>query len=277
MPPKVSKVQIDEHSRAVLQRALDADNTDGPHLKLTETLGRDAYERVNKVVEALGGKWSRKLRCHVFPDGVEAHAVVAEALADGHAVDQRKTLQQFFSPPAVVERLIVAARLGEARPTAKVLEPSFGDGRIIDAVAAVLPKADIHGVEIDERLFAGVAQRYSADAITRMRVQLWRNDFMDWEAPARYDRVLMNPPFNGGQDVEHVACAFGLLAPGGVLVAVMAAGWTFRSDKRSREFTQLVERNGNAMSLPAGSFSDSGTEVNAVLVQMFGPSGRARK
>ena len=45
----------------------------------------------------------------------------------------------------------------------------------------------------------------------------------------KYDRILMNPPFEKLQDIDHVRHCFDQLKEGGVLVAVMAtvrySGW----------------------------------------------------
>src|SRR3546814_3629081 len=45
------------------------------------------------------------------------------------------------------------------------------------------------------------------------------------------DAVVMNPPFEKGQDVAHVLHAWRSLKTGGTLVAIMGAGVTFRQGK----------------------------------------------
>jgi hypothetical protein len=48
----------------------------------------------------------------------------------------------------------------------------------------------------------------------------------------------MNPPFENGQDMEHVQKAYELLAPGGRLIAITSAGPFFRSDRKSLAFLE---------------------------------------
>jgi 16S rRNA G1207 methylase RsmC len=97
--------------------------------------------------------------------------------------------------------------------------------------------------------------------------QVEEADFMTVPQRQDFDRVLMNPPFSKGQDVKHVTHALGFLKPGGRLVAIMGAGVTFRQDKRTTDFRELVQSMGGTIEpLPEGSFKSSGTMVNTVIV-----------
>lgn len=73
-----------------------------------------------------------------------------------------------------------------------------------------------------------------------------------------YDAVLMNPPFEDGQDGEHVQRAFQFLKPGGKLVAITGEGIFFRSDKKSKDFRDWLESvDGTSEKLPEGSFKSA--------------------
>jgi len=90
-----------------------------------------------------------------------------------------------------------------------------------------------------------------------------------------YDRIVMNPPFEKGQDVKHVLHAYSLLKPGGRVVAIMGAGVSFRQDKLYRDFRQTLRALGGTMEkLPPGSFKASGTGVNAVVVTLDKPEAK---
>jgi len=80
------------------------------------------------------------------------------------------------------------------------------------------------------------------------------------------DRVLMNPPFEKGQDIDHVRKAFDALKPGGRLVAVMSPGPFFRSDRKAAEFRRWFSGlGGRKVELPNGAFKASGTTASSVL------------
>jgi hypothetical protein len=78
-----------------------------------------------------------------------------------------------------------------------------------------------------------------------------------------FDCVLMNPPFGSADDIKHIEHAAGFLRPGGTLVAICAAG-----PRQHQRLKPLVERHGGVWEpLPAGTFSDAGTNVQTVLLR----------
>lgn len=84
-----------------------------------------------------------------------------------------------------------------------------------------------------------------------------------------FDRIIMNPPFDNGRDVDHVNHAIDFLADGGLLIAIMSAGAEFRSDAKTTDFRTRVEAMGGHFNdLPPGSFKESGTMVNTVVLTL---------
>lgn len=142
-----------------------------------------------------------------------------------------KDLPGFFpTPRAVIARMLELAELGADH---SVLEPSCGKGDIVDAVKAEYPDVAIHAIEQNRTL---------AEVLSAKGHEVEFGDFL--EHRAIYDRIVMNPPFEHGQDVEHVRHAHSLLKPGGRLVSVMSEGPLFRSDKRSEAFRDWLEEVG---------------------------------
>ena len=68
----------------------------------------------------------------------------------------------------------------------------------------------------------------------------------------------MDPPFERGADIEHIRNAYTKLKPGGRLVAICANG--------PRQRDELGELCTDWIDLPAGSFKEQGTNVNAAIV-----------
>jgi predicted RNA methylase len=168
--------------------------------------------------------------------------------------------EYFPTPPAVVERMIDAAGLEQGMT---VLEPSAGMGAIAGPVHELGCLVDC--VELSADL-AGVL----GEGCYR---QVIRADFLEYgprDNPAGaeyYDRVMMNPPFSGQADIKHVTHAHGFLKPGGLVVAVMAAGVEFRQDKAAETFRKLVAGHGGRIErLPGDAFEGSGANVRTVLV-----------
>jgi hypothetical protein len=161
----------------------------------------------------------------------------------------------FPTPRAVVATMLEHA---DVKPGMLILEPSAGAGAILDEIAAAHPGARLAAFERHGAL---------ADILKAKGYTVDQCDFTEREPEATFDRVLMNPPFENGQDAAHVRIAFAHLKPGGRLVAIMSPGPFFRSDERSRSFRMWFEESGGEKyELPEGSFRASGTGVSTVLV-----------
>ncbi|WP_066473922.1 methyltransferase [Bosea sp. WAO] len=162
----------------------------------------------------------------------------------------------FPTPAAVVDRMTDAARLPEG--PCLILEPEAGSGAICEGVARAAPLAKVEAFEVNSRL---------REVLQMKGVALVGSDFMEAAPEPRFDRAVMNPPFENGQDIAHVRHAFQFLKPGGRLVAIMSPGPFFRQDRRAVEFREWFEAlGGEREDLPAGSFKESGTGVATVLV-----------
>jgi predicted RNA methylase len=234
----------------VLERA----QIEQDRLRIVEPLDRKLYVQVNKVLEALGGAWDRKARAHVFR--VDPRDAVDQVLADGTVTEARKEYDFFRTPHRLAESLVAAARIESGH---RVLEPSAGDGRIANAIRAAHPDVELGVCELQETCRRDlVAAGFEVVAM----------DFLSIDADAwrPFDRIVMNPPFSRSRDVEHITHAWRLLAAGGRLVAVMAAGVSFRQDKRTSGLRALIEEHGTCDPLPDGSFKESGTAVRTVRV-----------
>ena len=166
----------------------------------------------------------------------------------------------FPTPPALARRMVEAARITEDD---HVLEPSAGTGNIVRAILET--GASVHAIESDPKL----ARMLGATFTERTLVEC--KDFLTLDAPGRFDVILMNPPFSEKRDVEHVAHALSLLAPGGRLVAIMSAGLRFRSDSRTAALRAIVSTFGHIEDLPEDSFKSIGTSVRTVLVTFTKP------
>lgn len=192
--------------------------------------------------------------------------VGAPSEADAKAEELRRkidalrfaTIPGYFPTPApIVAQMIDAAGIPENAPVA-ILEPEAGSGAIADILRDKFPAARL-----------SVIERHSSlrDVLTMKGHQLVGADFLTTVPIRQFDFVLMNPPFENGQDIEHVQHAFAMLKPGGRLVAIMSPGPFFREDRRARDFRAwLANRTSTKARLPDGAFKESGTSVASFLV-----------
>ncbi len=162
--------------------------------------------------------------------------------------------QLFPTPQPLAARMVEIAVL---EPHHWVLEPSAGTGAILREIRKVVTGDTVVCIEINREL-AQAVDAHCADFLTLTATGLGTT----------FDRILMNPPFANGQDIEHVMHAFTMLAVGGVLVAIMSAGTKFRSDRKATAFRALVDEHGEMEDLPEDTFKDQGTGVRTVLVTL---------
>ncbi|WP_217548870.1 methyltransferase [Pantoea sp. GbtcB22] len=235
---------------------LSACQCEGNNLILTGQLDRNLYTRTNKVIEAAGGKWNRKAKAHVFD--IDAAERIEQIILTGDVVVPKDDFEFFPTPPDVVRHVI---HLANIRDGMTVLEPSAGQGAI--AKAAHDAAADVM-IDMYELMPA------NNDALHALNLRLSSIgepvDFLTVEPNPVYDRVVMNPPFGRQADIKHVTHALKFLKPDGLLVSVMASSVTFRSNKLTTDFRQLIEeRGGHIEELPEGAFKSSGTMVNTII------------
>jgi hypothetical protein len=174
----------------------------------------------------------------------------AERLADNPITKAEdslrgKRLPGFFpTPRPVINRMLELVQL---KGSERVLEPSCGKGDILDAITEQFPEADVTGIEINRSL---------QEILEAKGYEIEFEDFLDHQG--QYDCVVMNPPFEDGQEIKHVRHAFSLLAPGGRLVSVMSEGPFFRSDANSIAFRAWLDEVGaETESLPQNAFRGS--------------------
>jgi len=194
------KMKFDEDVLDVLRAMTWSD--DGLLGKIVSQLDRGLYMKVNKALDAMGGKWNKKAGGHVFASDPRTN--VEGLIASGVLVVERDGF--FETPRAVVERMLELAPL--SRATQLIMEPSVGRGAILK-VLLEQPHSEVHLFQVLEK--NEVRRAYIAQ--TFPDVEIVGTDFLKYQLP-RYqddnevmcyaDRIYMNPPFEELQDIRHV-------------------------------------------------------------------------
>ena len=223
------------------------------------------YEREAdpKTIQTVGrGIWLKRFKNgngHLFfgPDALrDINLALAEfygdVLADCPNADEArpskrqstevsKDLQFYPTPQAVIDRVLSDIDLRGKR----ILEPSCGDGRIMDAMRKA--GATACGVEID-RTRANICKDKGFGVIVGNFLEVIPN------ADLMFDAVIMNPPFYGRHYAKHVRHALKFIKPNGTLIAILPA--TARYDHGELDALRPYWRD-----LPIGAFSESGTNI----------------
>lgn len=178
--------------------------------------------------------------------------------------------QLFPTPASLAKRMVETA--ANCVAGMRILEPSAGTGRLIEAIVQSATGFDcvrVTAVEVNNALAAGLeAMRRKWLYASESNFEIIAGDFLTQNGNlGKFDRVIMNPPFADSQDIAHVRHAYGFLKTGGRLVAIMGEGAFFRQDRKATEFRAWLEDvGGTSEKLPDGSFETSGTGVATRLV-----------
>ncbi|PWL18843.1 SAM-dependent methyltransferase [Falsochrobactrum shanghaiense] len=206
--------------------------------------GPDAQRDINMALAEFYGD--------VLPDAEEDDAKPRASTAVS------KDLQFYWTPDAVIDRALEFAgvyNLTEWRHNppepSNILEPSCGDGRIMDAIRA--RGHHVFGIEYH----AGRAAQARAKGHNVLTA-----NFLEQPAAPEFDTVVMNPPFYGRHYVKHVRHALKFLKPGGTLVSILPA--TAHYDHG--------ELKGEWRDLPVASFAEAGTNVPTGMLKMHAPA-----
>lgn len=230
-------------------------------IRLVEQMDRALYTKVNKILEAAGGKWNKKEKVHVFPNN-NAIARLEQMLTTEQIEIPKDEFNFFPTPKPIVDIMLQKAGIEKGM---SVLEPSAGQGAI------AVPARDLGAFVVCYDL---LPDNYEKLIEIGGFGEVHLANFLGIvPGKGKFDRVLMNPPFSAQRDLLHVRHAFDFLLPGGILVAVVGAGVSFRLNRLTMDFRAWVKSlNGNIVPLPEGSFKESGTMVNTCLLFLKKPN-----
>lgn len=237
----MSRASVDE-ARAS-GRLHEAANGIGFYLDEPAETRDQAKDRIHK--EAIAGK------------AADSFQAMKDTLRSG--VQVVSAPQLFPTPPDLARRVVELANVQAGQ---RVLEPSAGTGNMIKAVIDRCTGCDcvrIVAVEINLAVAEQLRERrnktvYANDANYDVRCC----DFLECNGDlGLFDRVVMNPPFANGADIRHIEHALTFLKPGGRLVAICANG--------PRQRDRLMPLADEWIDLPAGSFTEAGTQVNTAI------------
>lgn len=250
--------------------ALDSADVGESHVRLQALLSPETYEEIADVLKRLGGRWRSAGKA--ADDGVPRGRFVfehdprplLEAVIQSGCKPAKNPTAYFPTPPDVVKAMLEMAGVDLLRfaPEARILEPSAGSGAIADALRESSPGACLDTVEILP--INAAVLRAKGHVVHEM-------DFLQFEADASYDAVLMNPPFSLPGDplayVTHIEHAWSMLAEHGVLVAIAPNSLLERDDDRIVALRTLIwEMGGEIAMLPRKSFAAAGTTVDTVMI-----------
>ncbi len=140
------------------------------------------------------------------------------------------------------------------REFVRVLEPSAGEGHLIDAA----PRDQWHGghrIKID-----AIELEASRHPVLKEKATVVGFDFLKFEAGAIYSHIIMNPPFAEG--VKHVLKAWDILFDGEIVAILNAETIRNPYSKERQMLARLIEQHGEVEFIQ-DAFKGEGVEREA--------------
>jgi DNA polymerase III sliding clamp (beta) subunit (PCNA family) len=232
----------------------------GEYVLVPENLANDITTKLPGAAWALDSDvaTAKRLRAMNVTNDAELRSAIREYLEfkeDGPGVDKAKKLRReivgqnvgidyFPTPPALAAEVV---RKADIRSGDSVLEPEAGDGQLANQVRAQHPEAPVAVIELSSTL-RKILEAEGHNIVGQ--------DFMEYTGP-QVDRIVMNPPFGGNADIQHVRHAYDMLKPGGRLVAIMSEHAFFGSEKEALDFRDWLDDVGGVSEQnPENSFMD---------------------
>jgi hypothetical protein len=218
-------------------------------------LDRKLYQEVAKRLELIGGKWTRQIKGFQFK---EDPSQLLSDIASGQPRNIQKEFQFFGTPSDLADELVSRAAI---QPGHTILEPSAGQGAIVEAILRVFPDIEVDCYELMEinRTFL----------VKIDRCNILGDDFLLDKGERLYDRIIANPPFSKNADVTHIKKMYSCLAPGGRIVTMASRHWEHCNNRVEREFRRWLDDLGAVWeSVPEGTFKESGTLISTNIISI---------
>jgi phospholipid N-methyltransferase len=236
---------------------------EGLIVKLPEAqLDRKVYTEVRGRLELIGGKWKGgKVYGFVFQ---QDPTDLLNEIANGGSRNLKKEFQFFATPAPLADKLV---ELAEPESEHDILEPSAGQGAIVNAINRVLPEQTVYCMELMD------LNRTILDKIPT--AETLGSDFLNHGGEVEavfnkgFDRIIANPPFANNQDIDHIKKMYDLLRQGGRLVSIASNHWKLSGNKKETEFRNWLDTVGaEIIEVPQGAFKESGTNIAASIIRI---------
>jgi hypothetical protein len=282
---------LDGHHEATFQSTLNMLEAERGMGHARQTLNENDYFRVRGFKNGNAHLWFKrddlvrkvnKLLAEFYGEVIADGGQTEEDVFSNRKTTPAKRFGFFPTPDAAAKELFrnIWVLRSADQPRLRVLEPSAGTGNL--ARRCISKLSDIEPWRREEyarsyrfdnavdciEVQPDLAARLEAEGIYNRVIC---TDFLSLKPSSfePYDMVVMNPPFDMERDIDHVTHALEFLKPGGQLFAIMSAGTEFRETRKAVALRARVERHGGSFrDLPPGSFRESGTNVNTVVLTM---------
>jgi 2-polyprenyl-3-methyl-5-hydroxy-6-metoxy-1,4-benzoquinol methylase len=212
------------------------------------------YAQVKNILNRLGGEWVTQRQQFQFSKCPQSQILRVLSLGS-----RRLNKFHFYPTPeeifSYITKFTPLSFFGASERKIRVLEPSCGEGSLIRQLQAF---GEIEGRQFD-------IDGYDIDPLNVIFCQeagmnVQQMDFLNIEAAAEYDLVIMNPPFNGDEFIKHIEHAQKFLKTNGLLISIVPTQWIKTFEGKANRLWLLEQAQIDSTSdLAENNFFEPGT------------------
>jgi hypothetical protein len=253
------------------EQVLQEATVSGNIIQITkESLDRDVYLNVKKKLEMIGGRWKGgKTWGFVFS---EDPTNLLKDLQEGKDRNLQKEFQYFPTTGGALiamKDFIKDYLVNKDQERLKILEPSAGQGHLIELIRDLWPKAQIDYCELMDLNKNELDRKYK----NMPNIACITEDFthMAGDPEEHYDFIIANPPFTNNQDIQHIRLMYELLVSGGEIFTFCSFHWQMSTNKKEENFKKFLDNLDeypDITEVPEKAFKNSGTNIRTMLMHI---------
>ena len=239
------------------------------YIFIDKQLSRKEYLILSSLFKNYGGKWNKSRFGFEFKKEIEddMQLIISTGL-----MQKKNPLAYFPTPKSIVyDMLNFADMIWDSKiipceaANINILEPSAGEGAIVDEISHAFPSAKIQTVEV---------MKENQDILEHKGYLVHRGDFLEFKPKNNllYDYIFINPPFSYDRHkyayIEHIEHAISMLSNTGYLIGIAPSSFIYGKTKREKNFYNLISSCFNMELIPKGAFKESGTNVETVIFKL---------
>ena len=145
----------------------------------------------------------------------------------------------------------------------KILEPSAGEGDLVEGILREIPTANIDCIELNKE---------KRDILKEKGFNVVGEDFLEIIPIdiGTYDIIIACPTYKNNIDVEHIKHMYKFLNVGGILISLTSPFWTVRNEEHQVKFREWLEdKDYNMVMLKDNSFIENYKTQPSMIIKIY--------
>lgn len=141
-----------------------------------------------------------------------------------------------------------------------VLEPSAGEGDLVDGIRTYFPNIKIDCIELNKE---------KREVLKKKEYNVVGEDFLKFYTDKEYDYIIAAPTYKDNIDIVHIMHMFKFLKKGGSIVSLTSPHWTLKNSETQVEFRKwLLDKTYYMEMLPDNYFVENYVTHPSMIIKI---------